>query len=226
MPRDGLEVPSNPQRIPPSLTLLLVQWSHQQLYRREDSVSRSLTTSSSVSAYRSRRPSISIHTHRDYVSMFVHHCPAMNCAAYYPKTPRVQACTCSASLIEHMPVVNAYRSPATLSYGADALHSYVNAFTGDATNIPFTPVPMSVPSTNDATSYSYGEILALAPHPVIQTAVMSQLDAHSHSGVENFYGVQHQGSVNVQDSSARFREDYPATYSTAHGAEAWAGQLG
>ncbi|PBK58466.1 hypothetical protein ARMSODRAFT_967701 [Armillaria solidipes] len=167
-----------------------------------------------------------IHTHRDYVSMFVHHCPAMNCAAYYPKTPRVQACTCSASLIEHMPVVNAYRSPATLSYGADALHSYVNAFTGDATNIPFTPVPMSVPSTNDATSYSYGEILALAPQPVIQTAVMSQLDAHSHSGVENFYGVQHQGSVNVQDSSARFREDYPATYSTAHGAEAWAGQLG
>ncbi|KAK0434966.1 hypothetical protein EV421DRAFT_2039425 [Armillaria borealis] len=168
-----------------------------------------------------------IHAHRDYVSMFVHQCPAMNCAAYYPKTPRVQACTCSASLFEHMPVMNVYRSPTPLPYGVDALPSHVNAFTGDATNIPFTPVPMPASSTNDAPSYSYGEILAPVPQPVIQTA-FTQIDAHSHSGVENSYIAQYQtdnSSVinNVQDSSARFREDYLTTYNPVHGAETWAG---
>ncbi|PBK96274.1 hypothetical protein ARMGADRAFT_1009928 [Armillaria gallica] len=109
----------------------------------------------------------------------------MSCAAYYPKTSRVQACTCSASLIEHMPVVNVHRVPATPPNVDNALPSNVNTFTGDATNIPFTQVPMPAPSTNDVPSYSYSDV------------------------------------------SARFREDYPiAIYSTAHGAEAWAGQLG
>ncbi|PBK77610.1 hypothetical protein ARMSODRAFT_1077326 [Armillaria solidipes] len=174
-----------------------------------------------------------IHAHRDYVSMFVHHCPAMNCAAYYPKTSRVQGCTCSASLIEHMPVVNVYRSPATLPYGVDvdsALPSNVNTPTGDTTNVPFTPVPMPSPSTNDAPSYFYGEILAPAPQPVIQTAIMSQIDTHSHSEVENSYIAQYQNdnsSVinNVRDSSARFHEDYLTTYVPVHGVEAWTGQL-
>ncbi len=32
-----------------------------------------------------------IHAHRDYVSMFVHHCPAMNCAAYYPKVDTLRS---------------------------------------------------------------------------------------------------------------------------------------
>ncbi|KAK0240660.1 hypothetical protein EDD85DRAFT_496925 [Armillaria nabsnona] len=168
-----------------------------------------------------------IHAHVDYISMFVHQCAAINCAAYYPKTPRVQACTCSASLIEHMPVVNMYRSPTPLPYGTDALPSHVNAFTGDATNIPFTPVPVPSPSINDAPSYSYGEILAPAPQPVIQAAVMSQIDAYSHSQVENSYIAQYQNNVinNVQDSSARFHEDYSTTYVPVHGAEAWTGQL-
>ncbi|PBK96300.1 hypothetical protein ARMGADRAFT_1009982 [Armillaria gallica] len=170
-----------------------------------------------------------IHAHCDYVSMFVHHCPAMNCAAYYPKTPRVQACTCSASLMEHMPVMNMYRSPTPLPYGADALPSHVNAFMGDATNIPFTPVPMPSPSTNDAPIYSYGEILAPAPQPVIQTAIMSQIDANS-SQVGNSYIAQYQNdnsSVihNVQDSNARFHENYSTNYDPGHGTEAWTGQL-
>ncbi|PBK80407.1 hypothetical protein ARMGADRAFT_1171895 [Armillaria gallica] len=153
--------------------------------------------------------------------MFIHQCAAMNCAAYYPKTPRVQACACSASLIEHMPVMNAYRLPATPPNVDNALPSNVNTFTGDATNIPFTHwVPTPAPSTNNTPSYSYGDV------PLIHTAT-TQINAHSHPGVEDFYGAQHQDSVNVQDLSARFREDYPiAIYSTAHGAEAWAGQLG
>ncbi|KAK0183939.1 hypothetical protein F5146DRAFT_1077138 [Armillaria mellea] len=124
-----------------------------------------------------------IHAHRDYVSMFVHHCPAMNCAAYYPKTSWVQACTCSASLIEHIPVVNVYRSLATLPYGANTLPSNVTTFTGDTANIPFTPVP--IPS-NDNTSYSYGDavIFAPTPHRIIQLP-FTQIDTHSHSEVEN-----------------------------------------
>ncbi|PBK79004.1 hypothetical protein ARMGADRAFT_1021779 [Armillaria gallica] len=154
----------------------------------------------------------------------------MNCAAYYPKTPRVLACTCSASLIEHMPVVNAYRSPTPLPYGADALPSNDNAFTGDATNISFTPVPIPSPSTNDNPSYSYGEIIAPAPQPVIQVAVMSQIDAYSHSQVENSYIAQYQNNNssvinNVQDSNARFHENYSTNYVPGHGAEAWTGRL-
>ncbi|PBK96308.1 hypothetical protein ARMGADRAFT_1009987 [Armillaria gallica] len=170
-----------------------------------------------------------IHAHVDYISMFVHQCAAMNCTAYYPKTSRVQACTCSASLIEHIPVINVYRSPPPLPYtGADTLPSNAILFTGGTTNIPFIPVPMPAPSSNDNPSHSYGEILAPAPQPVIQTAVLSQVDAHSQSEVGNFYIAQHQNdnsSVinNVQDSSANFREDHLTTYNSVHGVEAWAG---
>ncbi|PBK96290.1 hypothetical protein ARMGADRAFT_1009959 [Armillaria gallica] len=153
----------------------------------------------------------------------------MNCAAYYPKTSRVQACTCSASLIEHMPVVNMYRSPTPLPYSAEALPSHVNAFTGDATNIPFTPVPMPSPSTTDNPPHSYRDVVLFAPnpHPVIQTTI-AQIDAHSHSEVENLYGAQYQNDnssvINdVQDSSARYHEDYSTTYVPVHGTEAWVG---
>ncbi|PBK96287.1 hypothetical protein ARMGADRAFT_1009954 [Armillaria gallica] len=120
-----------------------------------------------------------------------------------------------------------YRSPTPLPYGVDVLPSHVNAFTGDATNISFTPVPIPSPSTNDAPSYSYGEILAPAPQPVIQAAITSQIDAYSHSQVENSYIAQYQNNVinNVQDSSARFHEDYSTTYVPVHGAETWTGQL-
>ncbi|KAK0183932.1 hypothetical protein F5146DRAFT_1130450 [Armillaria mellea] len=163
-----------------------------------------------------------IHTHVDYVSLFVHQCPAMNCAAYYPKTPRVQACTCSASLIEHMPVVNVYRSLATLPYGADTLPFNVTPFTGDTTNVPFSPVPMPAPSTNGNPSYSF----TFTPQPVIQTT-FTQIDAQS-SQVENSYTPQYQNDNsgiihNVQDSSPRFHEDYSTTYVPVHGVEAWAG---
>ncbi|PBK79792.1 hypothetical protein ARMGADRAFT_1021307, partial [Armillaria gallica] len=82
----------------------------------------------------------------------------MNCVGYHPKTPRVQACTCSASLIEHMPVMNVHRVPATPPNVDNALPSNANTFTGDATNIPFTQVPMPAPSTNDVPSYSYGDV--------------------------------------------------------------------
>ncbi|KAK0445573.1 hypothetical protein EV421DRAFT_1902505 [Armillaria borealis] len=169
-----------------------------------------------------------IHMHVDYISMFVHQCVAMNCAVYYPKTPQVQACTCSTSLIKHMPVINVYHLPATPPNVDNALPSNVNTFAGDTTNIPFTQVPMPAPSTNDNPSHSYGKILAPAPQPVIQTAIMSQIDAHSHSEKGNFYTAQYQNDNssavnNVQDLSARFREDYLTTYNSVHGAEAWAG---
>lgn len=154
--------------------------------------------------------------------MFVHHCPVMNCAAYFPKTARVQACTCTASLIEHMPVVNVYRPPATLAYGADTLPSNVDAINGS-----FTPAPMPAPSTNDAPSHSHGDILVLAPQPIFQTAFMSQIDTHSHSEAENSYTVHYQNdNSNIihddQDSGARFHKDYSTTYVPEHDAEAWA----
>ncbi|KAK0483162.1 hypothetical protein IW261DRAFT_1461819 [Armillaria novae-zelandiae] len=77
----------------------------------------------------------------------------MNCAAYFPKTSRLQACTCSASLIEHTPAVNGYRSP-PLPYETGIHPSSANTFTGDMANIPFTPVPLTDPSANDGLSYS------------------------------------------------------------------------
>ncbi|KAK0228080.1 hypothetical protein IW262DRAFT_1532202 [Armillaria fumosa] len=165
-----------------------------------------------------------IHTHVDYVSMFVHQCAAMNCAAYYPK-----ACTCSASLIEHMPVVNVYRSPTPLPSGMDTLPANAIPSTGGTTNTLFTLVPMPTSSTNSYPSHSYGGIVAPAPL-VIQTAIMSQIDTHSDSEVGNFHIAQYQNdnpSVigNVGDSGARFHEDYSTTYVSVHGAEAWAGQL-
>ncbi|KAK0502773.1 hypothetical protein EDD18DRAFT_1421013 [Armillaria luteobubalina] len=148
-----------------------------------------------------------IYAHVDYISMFVHQCPPMHYAAYYPKTPRLQGCTCSVSLIERMPVVNAYRSSATLPYEADVLPSNLATFTGDTTNISFTPVPMPIPPFNNVPSHSYGKILA--PHPtsqlVCQTAFMAQIDAHS-SQVGNFDIAQYQNDSfsiihNVQDSN-------------------------
>ncbi|KAK0435442.1 uncharacterized protein EV420DRAFT_320950 [Desarmillaria tabescens] len=177
-----------------------------------------------------------VHAHVDYVSMVVHHCPAMNCGAYFPKTARVQACTCSASLIDHIPVVNVYRSPTPLPYGADiSVHdngppSNVNTFTGDTTNIPLTPMPMPSPSTNANPSYPYGNTMIFSPTPlpVTQTTI-TQFDAHSNSEVGGSYGAQYRGStssVNVQDPSARFREDYLTTTSNAvRGTEAWEDQL-
>ncbi|KAK0477758.1 hypothetical protein EDD18DRAFT_1377910, partial [Armillaria luteobubalina] len=154
-----------------------------------------------------------IHAHRDYVSMFVHHCPVMNCAAYYPKTRWVQACTCSASLIEHTPVMNVYRSPANSNV--------------DTTNVSFTLVPMPAPSTNDFPSHSHGEIRTPAPQPVFQMAFMSQIDTHSHSEAENSYTIHHQNNNpgiihNIHDSGMTFHEDYSSTYVPEHGAEAWA----
>ncbi len=79
--------------------------------------------------------------------------------------------------------------------------------------------------------------------PTLPTLTVTQLSSHpphnplfkwpslrsrlfSHSQVENSYGILYQDdnfSVNVQDSRARFHQDYP--YSVAHGAEAWTSQL-
>ncbi|KAK0433119.1 uncharacterized protein EV420DRAFT_578854 [Desarmillaria tabescens] len=173
-----------------------------------------------------------IQAHVDYVSMVVHHCPAMNCAAYFPKTARIQACTCSASLIDHIPVVNVYRdSPTPLPYGADVsvydngIPSNVNTFNGDPTSIPFTPMLRPSPSTNANPCYPYGNaVIAPTPLPVI-----TQLDTHSNSEVGGSYGAQYRdgtSSVNVQDPSARFREDYlTISYNEVHGTGSWAGQL-
>ncbi|KAK0458392.1 uncharacterized protein EV420DRAFT_1542013 [Desarmillaria tabescens] len=177
-----------------------------------------------------------IYAHVDYVSMVVHHCFATNCAAYFPKTARVQACTCSAYLIDHKPVRNAHRSPTPLPYGADAsihdngLPSNVNTSTGDTMNISFTPIPMPSPSTNINPSYSYGDtmIFTSTPQPVIQMGT-TQIDAYSRSEVENSYITQyqdHNSSVNVQDPNGEFREDYlTISYNEVHGTGSWAGQL-
>ncbi|KAK0483148.1 hypothetical protein IW261DRAFT_930277 [Armillaria novae-zelandiae] len=163
-----------------------------------------------------------IHAHCDYVSMFVYHCPMMNCTAYFPKTARVQAYTCSASLIEHISAMNAYRLP-PLPYGAGTHPSSVIPSTGGTANTPFTPVLMSATSTNDNPSQSYGDGLVITPTIVTAT---TQIDAHSHLEVENSYIAQYQNDNfgvmhNIQASNTRFHEDYPTTYPVL-GPEAWA----
>ncbi|KAK0434965.1 hypothetical protein EV421DRAFT_1272356 [Armillaria borealis] len=100
-------------------------------------------------------------------------------------------------------------------------------FSGDATDIPFTPPYMPSHPPNVNPSYPYGDTVFFTPtpQPVVQLAI-PQIEAHSHSEVENSYGVQYQDddfSVNVQDSRTRFHQGYP--YSAAHGTEAWVGQL-
>ncbi|KAK0474815.1 hypothetical protein IW261DRAFT_1610382 [Armillaria novae-zelandiae] len=100
-------------------------------------------------------------------------------------------------------------------------------FSRDATDIPFTPAYMSSPSPNVNLSYPYDNtvIFTPAPQPVVQLAI-PQIEAHSHSEVENSYSVQYQDdnfSVNVQASHAGFYQNYP--YNAAHGTESWSGQL-
>ncbi|KAK0445566.1 hypothetical protein EV421DRAFT_2034565 [Armillaria borealis] len=182
-----------------------------------------------------------IHAHADYVSPFVNHYPANQCAAYAQKTHMMQFCTCGTQFFEHVGAYNSYHisepwtvlryfnpdnSGPPLSITSSGYSNGANnplspntvpssnystpMFSGDATDIPFTPPYMPSPSPNVNASYPYGDTI----------------ETHSHSEVENSYGVQYQDdnlSVNVQDSRARFFQDYP--YSAAHGAEAWAGQL-
>ncbi len=88
-------------------------------------------------------------------------------------------------------------------------------YSGDATDIPFTPA--YIPDVNPSNPYGDTVIFAPIPQPVIQTAI-TQIEGYSHSEVENSYSVQYQDdnfSVTVQDLRARFRQDYP--YSAAHG---------
>ncbi|PBK58335.1 hypothetical protein ARMSODRAFT_135786 [Armillaria solidipes] len=51
--------------------------------------------------------------------MVVHHCPATHCAAYVQDTSQTQECTCAAPLIDRVPIVNPYRTPAALPYRAE-----------------------------------------------------------------------------------------------------------
>ncbi|KAK0458396.1 uncharacterized protein EV420DRAFT_1542024 [Desarmillaria tabescens] len=161
--------------------------------------------------------------------MYVHHCPAMNCAAYVQKTPQLQACTCLASLIEHIPTVNEHHSSTPLPYRVSVdniLPSNVNIFAGNM----MTPMNMHPPSTNTNTSYSYGNAVTFTPTPQPFAQIgITQADGHSYSQVGNSYVAQYQNdnsSVNIQNSSAVFREDYPtASYSAVHGVEAWARQF-
>ncbi|KAK0197594.1 hypothetical protein F5146DRAFT_1130454 [Armillaria mellea] len=115
--------------------------------------------------------------------------------------------------------MNVYRLPATLSNIDNALFLNLNTFSGDTANTPFTQVPMPVPSINNAPSSFYGDVMIFTPtpQPVIQMAI-THTDAHSHSGVENFYSTQHQDNVNSQDSRVRFLEDYLIVgYIAVHG---------
>ncbi|KAK0445552.1 hypothetical protein EV421DRAFT_330160 [Armillaria borealis] len=198
-----------------------------------------------------------IHAHADYVSTVVNHYPPNQCAAYAQKTRLMQFCTCGARFCEHTATYNPYQVPepwtvldyfnadsdgpppsATSSYYNDANSPFspnitpssvysTTMFSGDTTDIPFTPVYMPSPFPNVNPSYPYGDTVIFTPTPqsFVQLAI-PQIEARSHSEVENSYGVQYQDgnfSVNVQDSSARFHQDYP--YSVAHGTDAWAGQL-
>ncbi|PBK96278.1 hypothetical protein ARMGADRAFT_1009935, partial [Armillaria gallica] len=100
-------------------------------------------------------------------------------------------------------------------------------YSGDATDIPFTPAYIPSPFPNVDPSNPYGDtvIFAPIPQPVIHTAI-TQIEGYSHSEVENSYSVQYQDdnfSATVQDSRARFHQDY--SYSAAHATDAWAGQL-
>ncbi|SJL04574.1 uncharacterized protein ARMOST_07941 [Armillaria ostoyae] len=197
-----------------------------------------------------------IHAHADYVSTVVNHYPANQCAAYAQKTRLTQRCTCEAQFCEHIATDNSYRLPepwtvldyfnpdsngpspsATLSSYSNDDNSPFSPNTTPSSNYSTTmssrnptdipPTPTYIPFPNANPFYPYGDtvIFTPIPQPVIQTAI-TQIGAHSHSEVENSYGVQYQDdnfSVNVQDSRASFRQDYP--YSAAHGAEAWAGQV-
>ncbi|PBK58470.1 hypothetical protein ARMSODRAFT_1091206 [Armillaria solidipes] len=198
-----------------------------------------------------------IHAHADYVSPFVNHYPANQCAAYAQKTHMMQFCTCGTQFFEHVGTYNSYHIPdpwtvlryfnpdnngsplnITLSgYSNDANSPFspntapssnysTPIFSGDASAVPlaFTPIYMPSPSPNANSSYHYGDtvIFAPTPQPVVQMAI-PQIEAQE---VEHSYGVQYQDhnfSVNVQDSSMGFRQDYASN--AAHGAEAWAGQL-
>ena len=122
-----------------------------------------------------------------------------------------------------------YPSHATLPYGVDIDNgpsSGINTLNGNMTGIPFPPTSTQSPSTNDNPSYSYGNATP-TPQPATQTGI-TQIDTQSHLEAENSYIAQYQNdslSVNVQESSASFREGPLTTYSTVHGTEAWAGQL-
>ncbi|PBK58337.1 hypothetical protein ARMSODRAFT_967837 [Armillaria solidipes] len=162
--------------------------------------------------------------------MFVYYCPASDelCCVLSEDASGTSMHSLQAQrLFEHKRVVNAYRSPTTLPSRADAnndLPSAVNTFAGDTTNVSFTPMPMS--SYSPSSSYTYGDTVILVPTPPTVTQKdITQTDAHSHLEVENSYIVQYQednSSVIVQDSSARFGEDYlTATYNAGHG---WAGR--
>ncbi|KAK0240641.1 hypothetical protein EDD85DRAFT_1021850 [Armillaria nabsnona] len=194
-----------------------------------------------------------IHAHADYVSTVINHYPANQCAAYAQTTHLMQFCTCGAQFYEHIAAYNSYCIPepwtvlryfnpdgnvpspsATTSSAANSPFSpnttpssnySTTMFSGDATDTPFSPAYMPPPSPNVNASYPYGGTVIFTPQPVVQFAI-PQIEADSRSEVENPYGVQYQDddfSVNVQDSRARFHQDYP--YSATHGPEAWAGQL-
>ncbi|KAK0228092.1 hypothetical protein IW262DRAFT_1348864 [Armillaria fumosa] len=195
-----------------------------------------------------------VHAHADYVSDIVNHYPANQCAAYAQTTHLTQRCTCEAQFYEHVATDNWYRLPelwtaldyfnpdtsgpsrsATTSNDPNgpffpntmaSPNFKTSMFYGNATSVLFTPTYMPyIPRTSNR-SHSSGDAAIFTPiqQPVAQMAI-TQIEAHSHSEMENSYSVQYKDdnfSVNVQDSRARFHQDYP--YRAAHGTEAWAGQ--
>ncbi|KAK0197593.1 hypothetical protein F5146DRAFT_1218421 [Armillaria mellea] len=187
-----------------------------------------------------------IHTHADYISTVVSHYPANRCTAYAQKTYMMQLCTCGTQLFKHSPTYNSYRIPEPLTvlryfnpdghvpspsttatsaanspFSPNTMPSsnYGTAmFSGDATDIPFTPAYMPSPSPNINPSHPNGDTVIFAPAPqsVVQLA-SPQIGAQE---VEHSYGVQFQDDNlggNDQDSRPRF--------SGPHSTGAWASQL-
>ncbi|KAK0240651.1 hypothetical protein EDD85DRAFT_496653 [Armillaria nabsnona] len=69
-----------------------------------------------------------IHAHVDYESKVVFHNPTTHCAAYAQKAHKSHACTCTVQLIDHEPIVNAYRSIA-LFHSPALIASSLNTIT-------------------------------------------------------------------------------------------------
>ncbi|KAK0458386.1 uncharacterized protein EV420DRAFT_354027 [Desarmillaria tabescens] len=102
-----------------------------------------------------------IHAHVDYVSTVVNHYPANQCAAYVQKTPLTQRCTCEAQFYEHVAIYNSYRFPEPWTVfdlfgqrnNSSSLSTTSSYYSNGANaTIPFTPTPVSSPSSSSISS--------------------------------------------------------------------------
>ncbi|PBK96345.1 hypothetical protein ARMGADRAFT_692579 [Armillaria gallica] len=153
-----------------------------------------------------------IHAHVDYLSLVVHHCPTNYCVAFVQKTPQTQECTCGALLIDHVPVVNGYRSlPAAVTNSQEP-------FVGEGRSIG------SSYSTNASASNDANPIL-FAPTPSPNTNTLSHIQpGYTQADAEIFIAHHPQGYAPDGDASNGPFFYYPTdAYNAIPEGEAWAG---